>query len=969
MAADHIDPQAVKFGGRPPCGDPGPLLVASRTDSHSAGSESRDRQPEPNFPDAGDQRPYRGSPNPFDTEGMTAFVDATVCACDVVLSDGGTVHVRPVRPDDCDDLVAFHARLSPESIYRRFFTSHPRLSPAEVERFTCVDGHDRMGLVATLKGQIVGIARYDRFRAAPAEAEVAFVVEDAQQGRGLGTLLLEHLAAYARTQDVDTFRAETMWDNRPMQDVFRSAGFIEEVRSDLEIVDVRMDIRPTARLIDAIENREQRATTQSVARLLQPRSIAVVGASRTEGTIGHEVLRNILSGGFTGAVYPINPTASSIAGAQAYPSVLDVPDDIDLAVIAVPSARVQQTIDECGSKGVRSLVVISAGFAESGGDGRAVQDQLVARARAAGMRLVGPNCMGIINTAPTVSMNATFAPVQPERGRVAFASQSGGLGIAVLEEARRRGIGLSSFVSVGNKADVSGNDLLRYWEQDGDTDVILLYLESFGNPRRFARIARQVSATKPIIAVKAGRTRSGRRAASSHTAALASPDNAVDALFHQTGVIRVDTLQEMFDTAQLLAMQPIPSGRRVAVVGNAGGPGILAADACEAAGLEVPDLSSETLAGLRSFLPDAASIANPVDMVASASAAEYERALDLVLADDNVDAVVVIFVPPLVTDADDVARAIARATCGQTKPVVANFLGMATAPPPLSSGESAIPNYCFPEPAVHALARACRYGQWRDRDGGQPVAFTDLNTAAVRPMIESVLSRDPAGAWLAPDEANIVTSAYGIAAVESVTVGNSTEAVSAARRVGFPIALKAGAAGLVHKTDRGGVRLSLHTAAEVRRAFDEMHQALGDEMGGAVVQAMASPGVETIVGVVNDASFGPLIMFGTGGTAVELFGDQAFRILPMTDADATDLVRSVRGSPLLFGFRGSEPVDVKALEQLILRVAYLAEDVPEITEMDLNPVIAGANGAYAVDVKIHIAPAARVVDPTLRKLR
>jgi len=865
--------------------------------------------------------------------------------------------------------VAFHGRLSPESIYRRFFTSHPKLSPAEVDRFTCVDGHDRMALVATLNGQIVGIARYDRFRAAPAEAEVAFVVQDAHQGRGLGTLLLEHLAGYARTQGVDTFRAETLWENRPMQEVFRRAGFIEEARPDHGIVDVRLDIRPTATLIDAIENRDQRAAVQSVARLLQPRSIAVVGAGRTEGTIGHEILRNILSGGFTGAVYPINPTAEPIAGVRSYQSVLDVPDDVDLAVIAVPAQRVQRAIDECGSKGIRTLVVISAGFAESGGDGRAVQDELVSRARAAGMRLVGPNCMGIINTDPTVSMNATFAPVPPERGRVAFASQSGGLGIAVLEEARRRGIGLSSFVSMGNKADVSGNDLLRYWEQDNDTDVILLYLESFGNPRGFARIAREVSATKPIIAVKGGRTRSGRRAASSHTAALASPNTAVDALFHQTGVIRVDTLEEMFDTAQLLSTQPIPSGRRVAILGNAGGPGILAADACEATGLEVPDLCPETLAGLRAFLPEAASISNPVDLVASASAADYERALGLVLEDENVDAVIVIFVPPLVTDADDVARAIAQASSGQTKPVVANFLGMPTAPAALSCSESAIPNYCFPEPAVHALARACRYGQWRQRDSGRQVAFRDLDAGGLRTMIESVLSRDPAGRWLAPQETNVVMRAYGIAVVESIVVSNSAEAARAARRIGYPIALKAGTAGLLHKTDRGGVRLALQSDAQVRRAFEEMSEALGDEMGGAVVQAMAEPGVETIVGVVNDASFGPLIMFGSGGTAVELFGDQAFQVLPMTDADASDLVRSVRGSPLLFGFRGAQPVDVPALEQLILRAACLADDVPEITEMDLNPVIVGPNGAYAVDVKIRLAPAAQVTDPTLRKLR
>jgi acyl-CoA synthetase (NDP forming) len=551
---------------------------------------------------------------------------------------------------------------------------------------------------------------------------------------------------------------------------------------------------------------------------------------------------------------------------------------------------------------------------------------------------------------------------------VAFSSQSGGLGIAVLEEARQRGVGLSSFVSVGNKADVSGNDLLQYWEQDEGTDVILLYLESFGNPRRFARVAREVSRTKPIVAVKAGRTVAGSRAASSHTAALASTDSAVDALFAQTGVIRVDTLEELFDTAQMLSTQPIPGGRRIAIVGNAGGPGILAADACEAARLQVPELSSKTQDRLRAFLPGAASVRNPVDMIASASPADYEEAVRAVLDDDDIDAVICIFVPPLVTDPDAVARAISAAAETASKPVVANFLGMAEAPAPLTRATGRVPSYSFPEPAVRALARACEYGDWRSRPTGESPVFANLQMTAARGVVQSALNRDGGGGWLNPADVLALLAAYGIRVAESRLGTSSDSAVAAAEGIGYPVALKAASAQLVHKTDAGGVVLSLGSAEEVRQAFIAMESRLGDDMGGAIVQAMTPPGVETIVGVVHDPSFGPLLMFGTGGTAVELFGDRSFRILPLTDLDAAELIRSVKGSPLLFGYRGSPEMDAAALQDLLLRVARLAEDIPEIAEMDLNPVIVWPGGAVAVDAKIRLSRSGPEPDPTVRML-
>lgn len=892
------------------------------------------------------------------------MIDAPPWECDAVLSDGAAVHIRTISPDDGPRLVAFHSHLSPDTIYLRFFGAHPRLSPAEIERFTHVDGRGRVALVATLNEDIIGVARYDRSETDPREAEVAFVISDDHQGRGLGTLLLEQLAAHARAGGIGVFRAQTLPHNAPMLDVFRRAGFEHHAHYDQGVVDVHMDLTPTETLAAAIEERHRLAAVHSIERLLKPRSIAVIGAGEKPGTIGHEVFANLIDGNFCGPLYPVHPTAPAIAGIKAYPTVIHIPDQIDLAVIAVPSNQVASVIEQCAEAGVHTAVVISAGFAEVDTDGGLKQGQLVRQAHGGGMRVVGPNCMGVINTAVDVQMNATFAPIAPSPGRVAFASQSGGLGIAVLEEVARRGIGLSSFVSMGNKADVSGNDLLQYWAQDPDTDVILLYLESFGDARRFAQVARQASLQKPIVAVKAGRTASGQRAASSHTAALATPDAAVDALFAHTGVIRVDTLEDLLGVAQVVGSQPIPAGHRVAIVGNAGGPGILAADACETAGLHVAELSAATQAELRSFLPSAAGLTNPVDMVASATGDDYLRTLRLVLADDDVDAVIAIFVPPLVTDADDVARAIATAARDTAKPVVASFVGLASPPAPLVSPDVTVPNFSFPESAVRALAHASDYGRWRRRPPGHPVAFADIDIESGRRLIREALETRPQGGWLAAEDAYRLLDTYRIGRPRFETVATASDAARVASAIGYPVALKAGAADLVHKTDKGAVRLGLNSASEIEQAYADMELGLGDSMGGAFVQAMAEPGVEVIVGIVHDRAFGPLLMYGTGGTTVELFGDRTLQVLPITDTDTAELVRSTRGSALLFGYRGAPPVDVAGLEDLILRVAQLAQDHPQIAEMDLNPIIVGPRGAVAVDAKLRIAPVDP--DPTIR---
>lgn len=896
------------------------------------------------------------------------MTDTAAWEADVVLADGGTVHLRPIRPADGEALVAFHERLSSETQYLRFFSPKPVLTPRDVERFTHVDHDSRVALVAVLGGQVVGVARYDRVPGT-GDAEVAFVIEDRHQGRGLGTIFLEYLAAIARERGVTRFVADTLPHNVRMLEVFRTAGFTAEQRFADGVVRVTFPIQPTDRSVAAMEDRDRHASAQSIARLLAPRSVAVIGAGRQRGTIGHEVFRNLIAGGFEGPVYPVNPKASHVASVRAYPSVLDIPDDVDLGVICVPAPLVLDAVDQCVAKKVHGLVVITAGFAEAGGDGVAEERRIVEHARRGGMRLIGPNCMGVVNTAEGVALNATFAPVPPTPGRVGFSSQSGALGIAILEKASALGLGVSSFVSMGNKADVSGNDLLQYWEQDPETDVILLYLESFGNPRKFSRVARRVSRRKPVVAVKSGRTAAGTRAASSHTAAMASPDVAVDALFKQTGVIRVDGLEQLFDVAQMLAHQPLPRGRRVAIVGNAGGPGILAADACEGLGLQVQRLSEATQQRLRELVPAAAAVQNPVDLLASANASEYEQALRTVIADPDVDAIIVIFVPPLVTRADDVARAIAAASLDSPKPVLANFLAQDGTPEPLRGGTRCVPSYPFPEQAAQALAAACTYAQWRERPEGVVPDLAGVDAARAREIVSDALRRNPEGGWVEAAQAIELLAAYGIPVARTVHADTVEDAVRAAAEVGYPVALKAGSPELVHKSDVGGVRVGITSEGELRTAHAEMAAALGEALGGVIVQHQVAAGVETIVGVVQDPSFGPLVMFGTGGTAVELLKDRAFSIVPLTDADAAELVRSPRGAPLLFGYRGAPKADVAALENLLLRVGRLVDEVAEIAEMDLNPVIAGPTGATAVDVKLRLVPVVQQPDESTRRLR
>lgn len=879
---------------------------------------------------------------------------------DVALRDGSTVRVRPVREGDRGAMLAFFQALTPESQYFRFFSGTQNFEPA-ADWATQVDYEHRFGLIATTGAseRVVAHAAWQRNDGDPTRAEVAFVNADDFQGRGLGTILLAHLAEAAEDYGVSIFEAEVLPENHRMIEVFRGSGFGVSMKLEPGVIKVEFPTSFSPAALERFERREQSAATAAMRNFFNPRSVAVIGAGRRPDSIGSAVFRNLLAEGFNGPVYPINPKAAVVHSVAAYPTVLDAPGPVDLAVIVVPAHLVIDVARECGDKGVSALVIISAGFAETGEEGIARQRRLMDVCRHSGMRVVGPNCMGIMNTDPDVKLDASFAPLFPARGRVAFSSQSGALGLAVIDYARQLGLGMSTFVSVGNKADISGNDLINYWETDPETDLILLYLESFGNPRKFSRICRRVAQNKPIIAVKSGRSSAGARATSSHTGALiAASDVTVDALFTQAGVIRTDTLNELFDVAALLAHQPPPLGRRVAIVTNAGGPGILCADACEASGLSVGPLPEVIRASLEDFLPPEASTANPVDMIASASADDYKRAIQVVAASDEIDAVIVIFIPPLVTRPEDVADAISEATAHLPReiPMLTVFMSSRGVPDELSSHGVRIPSYAFPEDAARALARATGYGLWRSRPHGSVPTFPACRRDEGAAVIAEALGEGPV--WLSPNQTARLFACYGLPLAEQLVVRSPDEAAEAAEKLGYPVALKAIAPGLVHKTEAGGVKLALNGRDQIHKAAGDMRasvRAAGHEVEEFVVQPMVPDGVEMIVGVAHDPSFGPVVACGAGGTAVELLNDVGVRITPLTDEDAAEMIRGLATFPLLEGYRGAPPVDVGGLEELLLRVSTMVEAHPEVLEMDCNPVKVTPRGASIVDARVRVA--------------
>lgn len=860
---------------------------------------------------------------------------------DVLLREGRTAHLRPITPEDRDALVRFYDGVGDTSRYFRFFTAMPRLSEKDLDRFTNVDHIDRVAFVLTLAGNIIAVGRYDVI--SDGKAEVAFLVQDAHQNRGIGQLLLEHLAQAGRERHVKRFEADVLAENHRMAQIFREQGY--QVVGDYEdgVMHLEFDIDPTDTAIGVMQAREHRAEAASIQAFFNARSIAVIGASRRVDTIGSVLVRNLVLGDYAGTVYAVNPSATSVAGLQAYKAVGDIPGDVEIAIVAVPADAVTDVVLDCAAKGVHGLIVISSGFAETGDEGRQRQRKLVGLARSYGLRMIGPNCLGIINTAAETSLNASLSPIMPPRGRAGFFCQSGALGSAILEKVQGRGLGLSTFISAGNRADVSGNDLLQYWEEDSATEVILLYLESIGNPRKFSRIARRVSRRKPIIAVRSGRATQG--VPMGHAVrSIQAPQAAVDEMFRQAGVIQVDTLDEMFDVAQLLAHQPLPRGSRVAVVGNSDALGLLAADAAVSVGLTV---------------------GAAISLGADATAEDFEHALDKAIDDDEIDAVIAVYIPPLHADGHEVADVLATVGEQSEKPLVSTFLGREGIPELLripdlagsTAGRGSVPSYPAVEAAVRALARVVEYAGWLDRhdEVGQPLA--DVDSAAANRQVNQFLIDHPSGGWLDDDALRELLGHYGIDLWPRIRVSTVEEAEAAGQALGWDVVLKATAEPLRQAPGMRYVWRNIADAKEMRVAWSSLSKS-ANEVGNPqwVVQSTAEGGVPIAIGGLEDPLFGPAISFGIAGSLTELVGDQGYRIPPITALDASELVRSVRAAPLLFGYRGSEVVDIDAVEDLVRRIAILKNDLPQICEVDLDLVLATEDGVQVLSAAVRVEP-------------
>ncbi|MFJ6074994.1 GNAT family N-acetyltransferase [Streptomyces sp. NPDC093065] len=908
---------------------------------------------------------------------------------DVVLRDGGTARVRPITVDDAERLVSFYEQVSDESKYYRFFAPYPRLSAKDVHRFTHHDFVDRVGLAATIGGEFIATVRYDRIgtggtaASAPAdEAEVAFLVQDAHQGRGVASALLEHIAAVARERGIRRFAAEVLPANNKMIKVFMDAGYTQKRSFEDGVVRLEFGLEPTDRSLAVQYAREHRAEARSVQRLLQPGSVAVVGTGRTPGGVGRSILGNIRDAGYPGRLYAVNSAfpeeQKELDGVPACRSVRDIEGHVDLAVVTVPAAHVPGVVTECGEHGVQGLVVISAGYADSGPEGRERQRALVRQARSYGMRIIGPNAFGIINTSPDVRLNASLAPEMPRPGRIGLFAQSGAIGIALLSRLHRRGggvtghTGVSTFVSSGNRADVSGNDVLQYWYDDPETDVALMYLESIGNPRKFTRLARRTAAAKPLVVVQGARH--GGVAPQGHAVrATRLPHATVSALLRQAGVIRVDTITDLVDAGLLLARQPLPAGPRVAILGNSESLGLLTYDACLS-----EDLRPQP----------------PLDLTTAASADDFHAALSRALADDTCDAVVVTAIPTVGEGAagdSALAEALRSAAAAvPTKPVLVVHVelgGLAEAlsaaastapqagpgpageavpaapaqqPPAVRAPEGAhlIPAYPAAERAVRALGEAVAYAQWR-REAAEPgkvPEYEDIDEKGAAQQIAGYLARGQ-GLTLGAQETCELLGRYGVHVHRALPAPSPDDAVAAARTLGYPVALKATAPHLRHRADLGGVRLDLADEEQLRRAYAELTELFGKPAElRPVVQGMAPRGVDTVVRAVIDPAAGAVLSFGLAGAATQLLGDMAHRLIPVTDRDATSLIRSIRTAPLLFGWRGSAPVDAAALEELLLRVSRLVDDHPEVVAVTLEPVVVAPHGLSVLGASVRLAP-------------
>lgn len=855
-------------------------------------------------------------------------------------ADGRILHLRAVRATDAAALRRLYSEATDHSRRLRFFSATgPEQLEGEVARLTRPDGHDHCAMLAGDSDRVIGVASWERL-AEPEKAEFAVLVADDWHGRGVGTLLLEQLAAAARRNGIKELVGEVLAENAGMSRVAAGLAPGRPVRHDGGVNLVGIPTTPDELALSALDGRDRVAERSSLRPLLAPRSVAVVGAGRRRGGVGHEVLRNLVEYGFGGSVYAVNPNATLIAGIPCYPSISELPEPPDLLVIAVPAPAVTGVLRQ--AKG-GAAIILSSGFGEDGPAGIEHQQEMLRVARAGGIRVLGPNCLGLLNTDPAVRLNATFAADTPlNQGGLAVASQSGAVGIAFLDHAARTGTGLSSFVSLGNKADISGNDLLAYWFDDPATRAVALYLESFGNPRKFARTARALARRKPVLAVKSGRSVSGQRAGASHTAAAAAPDVAVDSLFAQAGVVRTDTLGEMLDAARTLVDQPLSAGTRLGILGNAGGLNVLAADAAASAGLQMP--------------------VDALDLGAGASPQRLGQAISALASSGDVDLLLTIFGGTRSNSPDEALAAIA--TSLDTAPAIpAAVVLVGVTDPPATLGARRVPVFGLPEPAVAALGRAAAYAQWRRRPLGSRPSLPNVDTASARAIVDGKQGWQP---WEVAAE---LLACYGIPVVSTEIATDLDGAVAAANHLGYPVAVKTADPAIVHKTDLGAVRLNLPDAFSVANAYETIAAALRRTDPTVAVQPMCRGGVELVAGVVHDPLFGSLVMVGLGGVHTDLLGDRSLQLLPVTDLDAAAMWRRLRGSALLTGYRSSPPADTQALEDLLCRLGRLAEDLPEVAELDLNPLTVLPHRLMVLDAKLRLQPVGTEPDPVLRVLK
>ena len=889
----------------------------------------------------------------------------TAPARQALLTDGRLVSIRQLVESDKAMVVGLHEQLPERDRYLRFFTLGQAHLAAFAGRLTTPDDAHRGALGAFADGELIGIASYEVLDD-PGEAEVALVVNHAIQAQGMGTLLLEHLVSLARDRGVRRFVAEVLAENRRMIDVFVNCGLAVSIHHDGPVLHLTMPLNLDERYLDAITERERRADSASLRSILMPRVVAVIGVSRRDHSIGQSILRRINEGGFTGRLFAVNPHTTQIAGIPSYASVAALPETPDLAVVCVPGPAVSEVAEQCGRRGVRALLVITGGIT---GD-EPLQRTLLDAVRRHGMRLVGPNCLGLVNTDPQVRLDATFADLAARSGPVGVATQSGGAGIALLDQFGHLGLGVSTLVSLGDRYDVSSNDLLRWWLGDDRTEIAVLYLESFGNPHKFSRLARHLAQRKPVLALRTGTTEAAQRAAASHTAAAATPAATRDALYRQAGIVAVDTLTELVATTALLCWQPVPAGSGVVVVSNAGGGGVLAADACAMQDLNLVQLSEQTRTTLRTLLPPQASVHNPIDTTAGIDPDTFGACLDTVLADGAVHAVVAISARTAVGDPEiAIPAAVARArNTGITTPVIAVQLSQPEAVRALTAGSpQPVPSYADPAVAVRALAGAVRYGQWRTRPAGRVPDLPDIRLEESRTLVRQFIADHPGGGWLGPSSAQTLLRWFGLPMVMGVTAMDESDAITAFRRLGGPVALKAVAQGLLHKSRNSGVVLGVHDEQQLRTELAAMRQRFTGTLDAAFIQPMAPPGRELLIGINSDRTFGPLVVFGLGGVDTDLVADRACRLVPLTDVDADEMMRSLRCFPLLFGSTQPHRRDLDAVRDVLLRVGRLAELLPEVAELDLNPVIAGERGCLIVDARILLRPSVHN-DPLLRSV-